>query len=458
MKSSKAQVQSRVHKIPEVRYEGEELTSFSGAVLLQALFANLDLRKKLRRCFASNDRGKTFGLAAVFLQLVVHVLLGFRRISDRDYYANDPLICRVLGLCQLAHKSTISRTLCNATLCCAERARALLRELVLDRLRKLLLPRVTLDFDGSVVTTKAHAEGSAMGYSPKKYGRRSYYPLFCTVSQTGQFLDMLHRSGNVHDSNGSVEFITDCVTEVHDVLPRAQLESRLDSAFFSEKTADTLESASVEYTISVPFERLVALKKKVEQRCRWRRLDSTWSYFELDYKPDKWSSKPRFVAIRKKQPKRRKGPLQLDLFEPRDHEYQYKVIMTNKVGTAKAVLLFHNGRGSQEGLIGEGKHWAQLDYVPCRRWVANQLWACACLFAHNLVRELQMLVADRRSNLSSPTRPAQWEFMSLGTFCRRFIQRAGRLNRPQGLLTLTVSATGKTRGEFQHHLDALLAA
>jgi len=28
------------------------------------------------------------------------------------------------------------------------------------------------------------------------------------VAQTGQVLDVLHRSGNVHDSKGSVEFVT----------------------------------------------------------------------------------------------------------------------------------------------------------------------------------------------------------------------------------------------------------
>ena len=61
---------------------------------------------------------------------------------------------------------------------------------------------MTLDLDGSVCSTRGHAEGTAVGYNVKKKGARRYYPLFCKVAQSGQFLDVLHRPGNVHDSKG----------------------------------------------------------------------------------------------------------------------------------------------------------------------------------------------------------------------------------------------------------------
>jgi hypothetical protein len=57
--------------------------------------------------------------------------------------------------------------------------------LVLERLEKEALQTVTLDFDGSVQSTKRHAEGTAVGFNKEKKGARSYYPLFCTVAQTG---------------------------------------------------------------------------------------------------------------------------------------------------------------------------------------------------------------------------------------------------------------------------------
>jgi hypothetical protein len=34
--------------------------------------------------------------------------------------------------------------------------------------------------------------------------RSQYYPLFSTIAQAGQFLDLLHRPGNVHDSRDAL--------------------------------------------------------------------------------------------------------------------------------------------------------------------------------------------------------------------------------------------------------------
>ena len=61
-----------------------------------------------------------------------------------------------------------------------------------------------------------------------------------------------------------------------------------------------LDEAGVEYTISVPFERLPVLKQKVDDRKRWRRLDARWSFFETRWKSKTWDrilSHPGEIAI-----------------------------------------------------------------------------------------------------------------------------------------------------------------
>ena len=142
----------------------------------------------------------------IVLQLVVHLLLGYRELRDSRYYRDDPLVKRVLGLKRLPDVATISRTLAQSDEQSVENLRRAVRELVLERLAELRLCRVSLDFDGSVLSTLRRAEGTAAGYNKKKKGARSYYPLFCTLAQTGQVFDVLHRSGNVHDSNGARAF------------------------------------------------------------------------------------------------------------------------------------------------------------------------------------------------------------------------------------------------------------
>ena len=55
-------------------------------------------------------------------------------------------------------------------------------------------------------------------------------------------------------------------------LPHAQVETRIDSAFFNEVITERLHGSGVEFTLSVPFERFAALKGLVEGTRRWRRM------------------------------------------------------------------------------------------------------------------------------------------------------------------------------------------
>ena len=240
MKSSKAQIQAKFHKIPVIRFEDQKLTSFSGLLIFQVLFRHLKLKRRLYRCFSNEKTSPIFARHLVVLLIIVHLLLGFRRLREVDYYRDDPLVLRLMGLRKLPDVSTISRSLSQIECKEIEKGRALSRLMVIEGLKRENLSRLTFDFDGSVQSTKGHAEGTAVGYNKKKKGARSYYNLFCTVSQTGQFFDFLHRPGNVHDSNGADQFMMDCFEEAKKELKDTFFESRIDSAFFSEKILDIL--------------------------------------------------------------------------------------------------------------------------------------------------------------------------------------------------------------------------
>jgi len=436
---SKTQTTARVHAVPEIRFEQQQLTSFAGLVLFQMLFRALDLKAKLASCFRIL-RGAAYGTHVLFVQLLVQIIIGFRSLRDRDHYAHDPMIARVCGVRRLADVATLSRRLGEVSEKEIGAVRRLGRSLVLDRLEAEKLPRVTIDFDGSVLSTRRHAEGTAVGFNRKRKGARSYYPLFCTVAQTGQFLDALHRPGNVHDSNGAGDFMMDNVAAVRERLPPCVLETRLDSAFFDETLLGLLDDARVEFSASVPFERFPALKQVIERRRRWAPIDDNWSFAECDWAPKSWTRDFRFVLLRRRSLIQRKEPLQLDLFIPRDYEFEYKTIVTNKACSAAAALLFHNGRGTQENLLGEAKSCCALDYVPMRRRAGNQLFLAAATMAHNLSRELQMHTTPRTHERSPANRAPLWFFEKLDTLRHRILQRAGRLTYPKGKLVLTMSA------------------
>jgi len=112
----------------------------------------------------------------------------------------------------------------------------------------------------------------------------------------------------------------------------------MDSAFFSDEIVMALEDARIEFTVSVPFERFVELKGKIEGRKRWRRLASEVSYFEGLWKPKVWNRRFRFLLVRTRARRQQKGPVQLDLFLPYEYGYDFKVVVTNKTLSPKKVL------------------------------------------------------------------------------------------------------------------------
>jgi hypothetical protein len=443
--------------MPNLRFEAQRLTSFGGLVLIQALFERWNLKARLRRAFRRKNGG-SYGFWRVFLLLVTHLILGFRRLRDADSYRDDPLVKQIVGLRRLPDVSTVSRRLAALDAQSVSEAHHENRALVLEGLAGSGLKRFTLDFDGSVLSTRRHAEGTAVGFNRKRKGERSYYPLLCTVAQSAQAFDFLHRPGNVHDSQGAGLFMTDCVEAFQVAFPGAALEIRADSAFFNEEIVGLQDDLGTEFSVSVPFERFTHLKRIIESRKRWWRLDEHHEYFEFDWKPACWTHRRiRLIAVRRKQRRQQKGPLQLDLFRPMDFEYQYSVIATNKGVTAAPVIAFHHGRGSQEGVIGELKSAMQFDYVPCRRRFANETYMLAAVFAHNLLRLLQMDQTQVRVH-QSRSRAACWAFEKAQSLRMTLLHRAGRITTPGNRRTLTISGDAHVERRFAEILQRLADA
>jgi len=103
------------------------------------------------------------------------------------------------------------------------------------------------------------------------------------------------------------------------------------------------------------------------------------------------------------------------------------------------------------------KNWAGLNAIPCKRLAANQVFTLCAMMAHKLSREIQMITrpATRRAGAK---RPAVWQFSRLDSIRHRIVQRAGRLTRPEGKLTLTMSANQAVRHDLLALLDVMQKA
>ena len=148
MKSSKAQITAKFHKIPMIRFEDQQLTSFSGLLIFQLLFKRINLKNRLKKCFAHLTVSPIFGRHLIVMLIIIHLLIGFRRLREVDYYRDDPIVLRLMGLRKLPDVSTISRALSEMETDGVENVRQLSRAMVIEGLQRERLPHLTLDFDG----------------------------------------------------------------------------------------------------------------------------------------------------------------------------------------------------------------------------------------------------------------------------------------------------------------------
>ena len=72
----------------------------------------------------------------VVLLLIVHLLIGYRRLREIDYYRDDPMVKRLLGLNRIPDVATVSRALAHVDGESIERIRQLCRAMVIERLEK----------------------------------------------------------------------------------------------------------------------------------------------------------------------------------------------------------------------------------------------------------------------------------------------------------------------------------
>jgi len=84
VKSKKAQITAKFHKIPMIRSEDQQLTSFSGLLIFLLLFKRINLKQRLKKCFSHLKVSPILGRHLIVVLIIVHLLIGFRRLREVD--------------------------------------------------------------------------------------------------------------------------------------------------------------------------------------------------------------------------------------------------------------------------------------------------------------------------------------------------------------------------------------
>lgn len=458
MRLGKRSCQAPVKRDLEIEFAAQKLTSYSGLELFDRFLRRIGLDRRLRGAFARHAISGDYSLTSVVRLLLGLLWIGGRRLSHVDYVRADPLVCRLGRLRRLPHERTLSRWLKQFTYKSVRALAELNTRVVSETLRQLGCRRVTLDVDGSVVSTGFQVAWAQRGFNPHHRKVPSYYPILAHVAQTGQILAVKNRPGNVHDGKRSEYFIRDVLRQAREELGRRVIfEFRLDAAFFQRPVLEELSRRKVEYALKVPMVPWLGLRAVVKQCQRWQPVNAEISYFETTLPVDCWSLELPLVVYRRRVGHETAKNFQLDLFNPDDGHYEYSAVTSNKQIGAVALWHFMAGRGAQEKTLAELKDGFAFDSVPTNHYAANSAWQQLSVLAMNLLRRLQM---ETTATARPRTRKRTYLYVleSIKTARFTWLNVAGRLVATNGTQKLRLSDIPAIRKRYENLERALARA
>jgi hypothetical protein len=168
---------SELKKMLPIKFVQQDMTTYSGLALVDHVHRLFRLQARLKETFKHHRFSGDYHIGDILFVLVVMLLLGAERLQHIDYLRSDPLFCRVVRLTRIPHRTKISTALKQFA---SDSLKALIElnaELVIEKLRSLGLLEITIDVDGTVVSTKGHPSWALKGCNPIKRGAPSYFPL-----------------------------------------------------------------------------------------------------------------------------------------------------------------------------------------------------------------------------------------------------------------------------------------
>lgn len=438
-----------------IEFVQQGLTSYGGLELVRRYLHRLDVMARLRRAVAAVP--SDYGGARLALLVVALFYVGARRLEHLRYLAGDPLIARFCGVARFPTAHTVSNWLKQFTQATLAPVIQLNHDLVVEAITKLKLPRLTIDVDGTVVSTGATVQWAFRGFNPHHRKHLSYYPLVAHLAQTGHILRLKNRPGNVHDSKQAVAFLRELIARLHTRFGRAvPLEFRMDAAFFQREILNLLARRRCAYAIKVGYWSWLPLKQLAAEARTWAPLAPGVTGFEHELAIPQWNLRLRVMIYRKHVRHQTAKNFQLDLFTPDDGHFEYSAVATNMTLGLPALFAFVCGRGAQEKTFAELKGEFALDVVPTNHYGANSAWQQLSVLAYNLARNFQLdtLAEPKRR---SRKRTYAYLLRSMRTLRFLLIARAGRLTRIGGRHVLRLAQNPATEALYTR-VDHALAA
>lgn len=342
-------------------FNGGEITSDTGLLLLRQFDEQLGLTKKLRGLL-EDWRHPVFiehHLHEMLRQRIYQIAAGYEDQDDADTLRNDPTFQTIVGKSDpLASQPTLSRLENHAEDETIDRLSALcLQWFIQHGYGRREVPKEIL-LDSDATDDPCHGQ-QEFAFFHGKYGEHMYHPLFFFEAKTGCLLSARLRPGNASAAAGIADELDRLVPVVKRRFPNSQISYRADAGSATPQIYTTLESLGMLYAIGIASNS--AFKKKTE---RWlerakRKYARTRKplrvFYAFRHRARSWKKQRRIVV------KIEVGPLG-------DNR---RFVISNRPGRAEQIYNGYDDRGECENRIKEFKRDLSADRLSCHRYLAN---------------------------------------------------------------------------------------
>ncbi len=356
------EIQLKCNKQFIVNFDGGELSSDGGLLLIKEFLHALGFETLLKNNFKTNDHAlfRIHQDDENLLQMICQIFGTYYEDNCADELRHDPVLSAVLGKEALASQPTLSRFFNRMDDDTLRQFDAILRKLR-QRIYSVRMPEFVLfDIDTTLLATYGSQEGEGFNYHYQAHG---YHPILCYDGLTGDLIGAQLRDGTDYCSKDAAAFMEPIIAEYQEYYPGIQRYARGDSGFATPELYDLFEDTDVKYAIRLKINKtLLSLAREQDdaltKATRLNMVDYAVTYGEFWYQAASWRT-PRRVMFKIAKP-----------YNQLTHMYTFIVTNMEELGHWQVIDYYCN-RGRMENFIGEGKQGFDFASVSSRSRVVN---------------------------------------------------------------------------------------
>ena len=375
----------------KIAYSDKKVTPWGGMKLLKDFIDHLQILPYLNELnIPQPNSNRGYDPTILILGFWLSIITGGNRFSHTDWLRYDTTLQSIFELDKLPSSSTYNRFFYKFDIEKNSQIFPQLQQWFMDQFK---VGKLTIDLDSTVITRYGNQEGSAIGYNPKKKGRKSHHPLMAFVDQTKMVANAWLRAGNTSDTNNYKAFLEEtfdiCLKDKKVGLVRA------DSGFYSQEFLEWFEKRGINYIVAVKF--YENIKYTIGNITKWIKITKGLDVASLRFKPDNGSER-RYIIVRKLSEEYPKSGGKLLFDEP---IYRYSAYVTNIELPVDQIYNIYNTRADCENRIKELKYDFGADNFCLKDFYATEASFRFIMMAYNIMALFKHEVVNSNMMLST---------------------------------------------------------